>query len=534
MQFFLDTSRNLLVYQPPSLFHAHQILERIPEARAVNGEYVCVPHTLQNAQTLRWMQWPVAPVITDANYDWPATPGKKAWEHQKLTANFCCLHPRSFVLSDLGSGKTLSLLWACDFLMKQYPPGTCRALIIAPLSTLQSVWQQEIFSSFLGRRSCVVLHGSAEKRMELLQQPHDFYIVNHDGVGVGAHTHKRFELDGFSRALAERSDIRIAVADEASAYKDSTTKRHRIARAVFGKKQYLFLLTGTPTPQAPTDAYGLAKLVNNAFGKSRTTFQHESMLKISQFRWVPQRDGYDKARALLSPAIRFDIDDVWPDAPEMTIQTREVALTDEQKRLMLQLKKDLQVTVRSGPITAANEASVRSKFLQLSLGAIYDSDHVAHRIDAAPRIAVLKEILEQSPKKMLLLAGFTSVLTFLKKELKDYSCELVNGSVSPKERANIFRRFQDEVAPDILIADPGVLAHGLNLQRGRTVIWFSPCDKAELFQQANARCYRPGQKFPVSVVQLVSNPLEREIYKRLASNATLQGALLDVIGRGEL
>ncbi len=533
MNFFHDIPRNLLVYQPPSQFHADAILQRIPEARGINGTYVAVPRTLQNCQTLRWLNWPVTPIMD--GYDWPAAPGIKAWAHQKLTANFCCLHPRSFVLSDLGSGKTLSLLWSCDWLMQQYPPGQCRALIIAPLSTLQSVWSQAIFTNFLNRRTCVVLHGSAEKRMKLLEQPADFYICNHDGIGVGAHTHKKLELDGFSKALAERDDIKIAIADEASAYKDSTTKRHRIARQVFGKKPYLFLLTGTPTPQSPVDAYGLARLVNNAFGKSKTTFQLESMVKISQFRWVPARDGYDKARALLTPSIRFDIDDVWLDAPEMTIQTREAVLTKEQTTLMAQLKKDLQVTMRSGqPITAANEASVRSKFLQLSLGAVYDSNHAVHFVDASARIAVLKEVLEQSPRKTVILAGFTSILTLLRKELKDYSFEVVNGSVAPKDRADIFRRFQDEVDPEIIIADPGVLAHGLNLQRGRTMIWFSPCDKAELFQQANARCYRPGQKFPVSIVQIVSNPLEREIFARLARNQSLQGALLDLIGRGEL
>ena len=105
---------------------------------------------------------------------------------------------------------------------------------------------------------------------------------------------------------------------------------------------------------------------------------------------------------------------------------------------------------------------------------------------------------------------------------------------SQKERTEIFRRFQEEDEPEIIIADPGVLAHGLNLQRGRTIIWYSPVDKAELWQQANKRCHRPGQTKTVSVVQIASNALEREIFKRLANNLSLQGAMLDLLGRGEL
>ena len=92
---------------------------------------------------------------------------------------------------------------------------------------------------------------------------------------------------------------RLVIADEASAYKDAQTKRHRLARQIIGQKEYLWLMTGTPTPNAPTDAYGLAKMVNNAWGKSQKTFQMETMIQVSNFKWVPQKDGYDKARRLL-------------------------------------------------------------------------------------------------------------------------------------------------------------------------------------------------------------------------------------------
>jgi SNF2 family DNA or RNA helicase len=535
MKWFHDQKRGILIYEMPSPLHASQLLHALPEAREVDSKYVAVPATLANSQVLRRHQYPVAPIITDDSYKWPATPGVKPWPHQKVAANFAALHPRSFNLSAMGSGKTNSFLWATDFLMDQFPKGTCRTLIVAPLSTLQSVWGSAIFSHLFGKRTYVVLHGTAERRLELLKQDVDYYLINHDGVGVGARTRPKFELAGFSKALAARADIRICVLDEASAYRDATTKRHRIARMVLGTRDYLFALTGTPTPSRPTDAYGIARLLNNAFGKSFRDFRMESEYQVSQFKWEPRKDGYERARALLSPSIRFELSEVWPDAPELIYQTREAELTKEQITLMAALKRDLQVVLKSGKeVTAANEAAVRSKFLQISSGAVYDENHKAHAIDVAPRLAVLKEILDEAPRKVLLLASFTSVLTLLKKELKNYSTEVVNGEVSPKERAEIFRKFQDAADPEIIIADPGVLAHGLNLQRGRTIIWFSTIDKGEIYEQANARCHRPGQKFDVNVVQIVSNPLEKEIYKRLASNASMQGLLLQMVARGEL
>jgi SNF2 family DNA or RNA helicase len=68
----------------------------------------------------------------------------------------------------------------------------------------------------------------------------------------------------------------------------------------------------------------------------------------------------------------------------------------------------------------------------------------------------------------------------------------------------------------------------------QTVVWLGPTDKAELYVQANKRAHRPGQKFPVVIVQIVATELEREIFRRLENNLSLQGALLDAIKRGEL
>ena len=70
----------------------------------------------------------------------------------------------------------------------------------------------------------------------------------------------------------------------------------------------------------------------------------------------------------------------------MSTQQRDAELTPEQKKLMIELKRDLQVGIRSGePITAANEAAARQKYIQIALGAIYDHEHKVHLIDARPR-----------------------------------------------------------------------------------------------------------------------------------------------------
>src|SRR3989304_6918098 len=90
-----------------------------------------------------------------------------------LAANFMVLHPRCFNLSDMGVGKTLATLWAVDWLMKQYPKDTFRALVVCPLSIMQRVWGDAIFKNFLSNRSYKVLHGDAAQRIQPPAAPAD-------------------------------------------------------------------------------------------------------------------------------------------------------------------------------------------------------------------------------------------------------------------------------------------------------------------------------------------------------------------------
>lgn len=535
IQFYHDTTRDLLVYPT----HSAVLQQAIPEAKQVNGQYVAVPRTLRNSQVLRWLNFPVPPVMTDRTYDWPIERGRKALAHQKMMANFAVLHPKMFNLSDPGTMKTLAALWAADFLMRQHPPGAFRVLIVGPLNVLETVWAKAIFTNFLSRRSFEILHGSADKRLALLARKPDFAIINYDGVGVGAHStpRKRIELDGFSKALLDDTAIQLVIVDEADGYIDATTKRHRIARQIFGQRKYLWMLTGSPTSQAPTDAYGLAKMVNNAFGKSFTTFRDETMFKISNFKWVPRRDGYETARKLLTPAIRFDIREVWRDAPPMTVQQRLIPLTPEQTKQLHRLKNDMQIEVRSGKvITAVNEAAARTKFLQIVLGAIYDTAHKAHAVDAEPRYAEVERLVQATPRKVLIFVPLTSIIDILYKRLsKRWRCGIINGHVSANARPDIIRAFESEDDFKLLLLDAQSTAHGINeFVVADTVIWMGPIDKTRLWVQGNKRAHRPGQNWPVTVYQLVATKLEKEMFRRLESNETMQGALLDAIRKGEL
>src|SRR5580698_8101315 len=331
--------------------------------RTLGSGLCAVPCSLHALQVLRQLGYPtLAPIASD--YSWPVRRGWRPLAHQVTMANFMALHPRCFNFSDMGSMKTLSTLWAADYVMEENPGMRC--LIICPVSTMQRTWADAITTHFLGKRTCRILRGSAEKRRKLLSEPADFYIINYEGTTIGAQKTKRkgVTLGGLAADLAGRQDIGIVAIDEARAYSDDSTWRHRVARAALVQKPYFWVLTGTPMSNGPLDVHGIARLVNNAGGESKTAFQRRIMYQVSQYKWVPKRGAVEEAYRMCQPSIRFAMRDC-VDVPPCTETMRDVELSDDQKRRYTQLRRDLVLDLGNGKkITAAHEAALRLKLIR--------------------------------------------------------------------------------------------------------------------------------------------------------------------------
>ena len=328
----------------------NRVLECIPKARQLPSDprIVVVPHRIKEAQRLKELGFnPPSPI--GYQYDWPGrfTP----FAHQKSTADFLTLHKRCLVLNSIGTGKTVSSLWAADYLMNA---GVIKkVLILSPLSTLERVWGDAIFKEFYHRKS-VTLYGDAKRRLKLLKTEADFYIINHDGFPIIA----KDALDMFD----------LVIIDEAAVYRNPSTKRFKqFYRWLQVQPDLrLWLMTGTPTPNEPTDAWALAKLVDSPhMTKSYTGFREQVMTKIGQWKFIPRPDSVDIVKHVLQPSIRFTREDCL-DLPDTITQTRKVDLTAEQAKHFKQMVKQLVTEVAGGTITAVNEAVKAQKLLQIA------------------------------------------------------------------------------------------------------------------------------------------------------------------------
>lgn len=497
-----------------------QILACIPEAKRFNyqgTDLVYVPHHIDTVRILRNLG-ARAPSPINHYYDYPLAEGRyPPFAHQKVTCEFLTVFPKNAVLNAPRTGKTLSCLWAADYLMKEKM--VRKVLIISPLSTLERVWGDAIFVTFYHRKA-VVLYGTAERRRRLLKTEADFYIVNHDGFGI------------ISKDLPD--DIDVIIYDEAAVLRNPSTARFKQFSNYMTAHpdKRLWLLTGTPTPNEPTDAWALCKLVGQPIPRY-SLFRDQVMMKVGQWAWKARPDSERTVQQWLQPSIRYSRDECF-DLPDTVYETRQCELHPDQEKLYKKILKELTAEIGTKQITAVNEAVKIQKLIQILLGVVYDTKGERAFVDCEPRVSVIKEVIEECDEKVIVFVPFTGALDELAERLgKHFTVAVVNGSVSKNARDLIFQSFMHQPDPRVLIADARTMSHGLDLSAATTTIWAGPTNSNETYEQANARIVGPKQKKKTAIVHVEATPLERKIYQRLRDKQTLQGLLLDTIQNQE-
>lgn len=404
----------LLKYNP-------EVVRLIPHSKVYNigGEqFSLVPANKEELQLLRNLGYET-PSPLGINYDWCGIVPFKA---QVATADMLVHNPRAFVLNEMGTGKSLSALFAYDYLRKQ---GLVRSmLIVCPLSTVTTVWEREVFSRMPHLTTSLLWHSQVNKRRDALRQPADIYIINHDG------------LKTIHKELVAKSDIDIVLIDELAVFRNKRTDRWKMANLVAQNRKFVWGMTGSPTPKQPSDAWAQIRLINPGMTTPYfKEFQEKTMLQVSQFRWVPKRESNDIVHAQMQPAVRFTRDDC-VDLPPTTYSTREVDMTSDQLRVYKELLNYNYAMYDAGQINAANAAVAISKMLQVACGFAYGADDKVIQLPCQPRLTLLEEIIDECSNKLIIFAPFKRAVDMVYDQLvKDgYEVGKIYGDTPKQER----------------------------------------------------------------------------------------------------
>lgn len=468
---------------------------------------------LEEAQVLKNLRIKNVPSPILGNYSWPGY--YRPFAHQKETASFLTLHKRAFCFNEQGTGKTGSVIWAADYLLSI--GAIKRVLVICPLSIMQSAWQNDLFRFAMHRTVSIAHSYSREKRIQAVNSDSEFVIVNYDGLNIISDVVAKVGFD-------------LVVIDEANAYKTVSTTRWKTLNSILKPDTWLWMLTGTPASQSPTDAYGLAKLVSpSRVPKFYGAFRDIVMQKVTQFKWMPKPSAENVVHDVLQPAIRFTKEECL-DLPEMTYTTRDVPLTAQQLKYYEIIRKNMLATAAGEDITTINAAANLNKLLQLSCGAVYADSGEVVAFDASNRLNALKEVIEEASHKVLVFVPYRHAIEIVTEELRKdgIATEIINGAVSATRRTEIFAEFQTTDNPKVLVIQPQAAAHGVTLTAANVVVWFSPITSVETYLQANARVHRAGQHNPCTVVHLQGSPVEKKMYKMLESKVDIHIKMIDL------
>ena len=421
--------------------------------------------------------------------------------HQEISLKHAQRHDGVLDFSDAGTGKTPVALW--DY-ARHRAEGGGKALVICLRSLMVNVWANSVHK-FTPHLSCAVAR--ADNRSKQFALDVDIYITNTDAAVWLAKQPKKF-FDGFD----------YLIIDESSSFKHHTSMRSRAIakiRKYFRKRR---LMTGTPMSLSITDVWHQALIVDDGkrLGTSFYAFRNQVStptqvgMNANALHWEDKPGAEEAVFALLGDiTVRHDFDDV-VNIPERRVYAESYELSPKHRKAYDQLERDqfmiYQDLERKGTVSAVHKAALRMKLLQVASGAVY-ADHdpdgrPTHTIDTA-RYEYVMDLAVETPHTVIMFLWKHQRDALVKEaEARKLRYVVIDGSSSDKVRENIEADYQAGKY-DVVIAHPQTLAHGLTLTLGTTLIWSSPTDNTEWFEQANRRQARRGQTQKTRVLTVV-------------------------------
>lgn len=429
---------------------------------------------------------------------------------QRQAVRWLIDHPGAALFLSMGFGKTIVTLTAVSDLRDDRFE-IRRTLVVAPKMVAQTVWHTEAarwaHTASLKIGVCV---GSPKQRHAVVDDPSvSVVVVNVENLPWLI---ELYGLDGFD----------CIVIDEASMFKDPSSKRFKALRRALGDHRVI-ALTGTPVGNKVENLWPILYMLDKGERLLRT---------ISAFRQTYMRPDKTNGHVVYSWRLRdgaFDqilqkIGDICMSTPAKTvIETVErvhvVDLPQTTIDMMRGMAADL---VASEGITAASAGVASNKLLQMSSGAVLDDERRVRHLHRA-KLDYLKGMLETVDEPVVVVYWYKAERELLLAELE--------GAVDFEGPVQEAAWNRGEIP--VLLLHPQKGGHGVNLQHGGSqMIWYTLTWSLELYQQTCARLPRPGQQHTVYIHHLVArSTIDEEVIAALRDRSVTQQRVIDAVAR---
>lgn len=432
-------------------------------------------------------------------------------DYQKVAIDFALQNQSSGLFLDMGLGKTVITLTVIEELKNNYLE-ELKVLVIAPKRVAEDTWTTEYEKwDHLKNLKVVKVIGNSKQRKAALEKEADIYIITRDNIAW---------LVDF---LGKDWDFNTVIIDELSSFKNHQSKRFKALRKVRPFINRIIGLTGTPAPNGYEDLWSQIYLLDRGERLGKTISEYRRKYFNTLYR-----HGYNEYE--LKEGAKEQIDGILKDLCismkakdylklKEPLRINRIAKLDEKEyKLYKDMERDAVLELEDENITALSAAAVSNKLLQLANGAIYTNEkEIIHIHDK--KLEVLEELIEEAKgEPVLVFYNFKHDKERILERFKDTRVLDTDQDIKDWNNKKI----------KVLLAHPASAGHGLNLQEGGSIIiWFGLTWSLELYQQANARLNRQGQKETVRIYHIIAEKtIDERVLEVLKGKNTRQEELL--------
>lgn len=488
--------RNSLVFDRPSKTWSFYLPEILEEFRI---EYPELQFSVQDNE----------PEFKKMNYSLIKN-SDKIYEFQKEAVEFLnSKEGRGLLGMDMGTGKTLvALIYTTSLNLK--------TLIICP-NQVKFTWADEIEK--WTDRSFKVL-SATDKKWDMSK---DYTIMNYDIVykffnPVRSGRYKRWYLkDKFSEDIKSTDCI---IVDESHFIKSTKARRSKAVKHLKIPKK--LLLTGTPITNKPMDIWNqLDYLDHGRWGnwydfRDRYTsgYFHPSMNFYIQ---TGTRNREELARNIKPYVFRKRKEEVLTELPTRVYNVISIDLTGQSRVKYNKAIVDFEEFLIQ--FTDLDTQQINRRLRAEALTRVQSLKQICSDYKVVGKKPAIKEmvdnIFENNPEdKIVIFSQYRRIVKELQKLFRD--SVVIHGEVSPEDRAEAIKKFQENPEKKIFIGTTQVSGVGITLTSASNLIFidllWNPADS----QQCVDRLHRIGQEKSVNVFYLLArNTIDETIYRLL-------------------
>lgn len=445
------------------------------------------------------------------------------------------------LLFEMGCGKTITAIAIMGALWRY---GKVKKVLVVAPSSVCGVWPKEMEEMADFPFEATVMAGDKKKRLAALDSLHR---AEKGSLRMAVINYESTWRDGIFEALAAWKPDLI-VADESQRIKTHDASQSKAMHRLGDAAPYKLILSGTPVQNNAVDIFSQYRFLDSSiFGTSFYAFRNKYAIMggFDKHQIVGYREMDDLIQKEHSIAYRVTKSDAL-DLPEQTFENRYIQLSDADRKVYDQLKRDSYAELESGgEISAPTVLTKLLRLQQLTGGFLRLDDTDAPKQVNHAKLDALMEIVGDcvdAGQKVVVFARFTAEIDLIVSALKkagvsfgvidgrtptEHKVDRVTGAHT-MSRSEVVEDFQTNPKTTVFLAQIQTAGLGITLHAASTAVFYSMDFNYASYQQATARIHRIGQRNVCTYIHLlVEKSIDEKVLKAIQVKDDLAKSIVD-------